>query len=52
MAAAVCGGCAESVRLKIRLLVDTAVGVPVIAPVDEFNASPVGSGVAGEMLHV
>ena len=44
LAVCVCGGTLESVTLKLSAAFDTAcVGVPVMAPVAAFNASPAGS---------
>ena len=38
----VCGGVAESFAWIVKMKSPSAVGVPVIAPVDAFTAVPVG----------
>ncbi len=40
---AVCSGDPLSATLIVKLKVPSAVGVPVIAPVDVFSVSPAGS---------
>ena len=38
----VCGGEEESVACTVKVKVPEALGVPLIAPVEEFRLSPVG----------